>query len=112
MAWEIQLYESPNGQKPVEDFIKSLQPSTIAKLAHQFKLLEEFGPRLGMPNAKPLGSGLIELRVRGKEEVRTLFIFHKANAIVVLHGFKKKTFTISKRDLSIAMQRKKEIADI
>ena len=112
MAWEIQLYESPSGQKPVEHFIKSLQPSTLAKLAHQFKLLEEFGPKLGMPNAKPLGKGLIELRVRGKEEVRALYIFHKVDIIIVLHGFKKKTFAVSKRDLNIALQRKKEIEDV
>lgn len=109
MGWEIQLYESTNGQKPVEKFIRSLQPHTVAKLRNQLNLLAEFGPSLGMPHTKPIGNGLVELRIRGKEEVRILYVFMSGNTVVILHGFKKKTMAISKQDLRIAIQRKQEI---
>lgn len=105
----MKLYESKNGQKPVAAFIKSLQTSTLAKLRSNFRLLEEFGPNLGMPRTKPIGNGLIELRVRGKEEVRALYIFQSGTTIIILHGFKKKTMAISKRDMKIALERKAEI---
>jgi len=62
-----------------------------------------------MPNAKPVGEGLFELRVRGKEEVRTLYVFQLKENVILLHGFKKKTMSILKRDLRIALKRKHEI---
>ncbi|MEJ0073767.1 MAG: type II toxin-antitoxin system RelE/ParE family toxin [Candidatus Saccharibacteria bacterium] len=112
MSWTIQLYESPSGHTPVEDFIRSLQPATIAKLRHQLNLLAEFGLQLGMPNAKPIGNGMFELRVRGREEVRALYLFHTGKTIIVLHGFKKKTMAISRKDLNIARGRKAEVENL
>lgn len=112
MSWRVILYESKGGQKPIEDFVYLLQPSTQAKLARQIDLLEEFGPRLGMPNAKPIGDGLFELRVRGKQEVRMIYIFVLGKNIYLLHGFIKKAQAISRRDLGIARTRKKEIENL
>lgn len=109
MSWNILLYEGKGGQQPVEAFIRSLQPSTVAKLRNQLVLLAEFGPRLGMPHAKPLGNALYELRVRGKEEVRTIYFYQKADTIILLHGFKKKTMAIANRDLKIAKMRRQEL---
>jgi phage-related protein len=37
------------------------------------ELLLEFGPGLRMPNSRALGSGLFELRLRGKEGVGRVF---------------------------------------
>ena len=111
MPWTIELYESQAGQQPVEKFLRSLQPATLAKLRNQLNLLAEYGPSLGMPNAKPIGDGLFELRVRGKEEVRSLYIYQSRNSIVILHAFKKKTFAISKNDLGIARRRMQEVID-
>ena len=65
-----------------------------------------------MPHAKPLGDGLYELRVRGKEEIRTIYVYQKGKTIIILHGFKKKTMAISRRDLKIALQRKKEVDNL
>lgn len=62
-----------------------------------------------MPNAQPIGGGVYELRVRGKQEVRVLYIFVKANNIYLLHGFIKKSQKISSRDLGIVFIRKKEV---
>lgn len=112
MSWTVILYESRGGQKPVEDFVNSLQSSAKAKLIRQVELLEEFGVNLGMPNAKPIGGGLYELRVRGKQEARIIYIFVRGRKIYFLHGFVKKTQKVSRKDLELAYARKKELESI
>jgi phage-related protein len=109
VSWKVKYYETSSGKSPVEEFVGTLQASTKAKLLRQVELLEEMGPDLGMPNTKPIGNGLFELRVRGREEVRSIYLFHVAKTIFVLHAFKKKTMAISRKDLRIARARQQEI---
>lgn len=75
MNWETILYETPGGQPVVQKFFDSLPKISHAKLLRQIDLLESYGPELGMPHTKVMGNGLIELRVRGKQEVRVLYVF-------------------------------------
>ena len=62
-----------------------------------------------MPHAKAMGGGLIELRVRGRQEVRIFYAFALGKHIYLLHAFVKKTKTTPNRELVIARQRKAEI---
>jgi hypothetical protein len=75
MAWGIEYYKTSDGQEVIKDFIDNLQENTKAKVGRQLDLLEAHGNHLGMPHAKPMGGGLIELRVRGKQEVRIFYAF-------------------------------------
>jgi len=45
----------------VEKFIQSLEKPTIAKVLRTIDLLEEFGPKLGMPYSKKIERNLLEL---------------------------------------------------
>ncbi len=108
MNWNIIFYETST-RKPVADFIESLQIETAVKVTRELELLKKYGIHLGMPNAKPIGRGLYELRIRGKQEVRCIYIFVILGNINVLHGFVKKTRAISIKDLTIAKVRQKEI---
>lgn len=112
MTWDIGLYETPAGQPVVEDFIRKLQPKTQAKLIRQIELLEEFGAQLSMPHAKPMGGGLYELRVRGKQEVRIFYVFARGSTIYLLHSFIKKTQATPKKELEIAKSRQKGINNV
>lgn len=96
-------------QESVEGFISSLKKETIAKMLRTIDLLEEFGPRLGMPHSKSMGKGLFELRVRGKSDVRIFYCFHK-NTAVLLHGFIKKSQQTPRKELRVA-QRLKQALD-
>ena len=89
-----------------ETFIRSLRPAAIVKLLRTLNLLERFGHQLGMPHSKSVGGGIFELRVRGIQEVRLLYVFQKDH-IVILHGFVKKTDKISSKDLTIAQRNNK-----
>ncbi len=81
----------------LERFIRSLDESTIAKVLRTIDLLEEFGHKLGLPHSKQVDVRLYELRVRGKQEVRIFYAFHK-NEVFLLHAFVKKSQRIPKRN--------------
>ena len=104
MAWVVILFESKRKEKFVEEFIKSLSGSTIAKVVHGVDLLEKHGPFVGMPHSKKLSKELFELRIRGKEEVRIIYSFVN-NKIYLLHGFKKKKQKIPRKEIDIALKR-------
>ena len=109
MIWKILLFETPEGQPVVEKFLNGLQTATKQKVARHFDLLEHYGPDLGMPHSKPLGDGLYELRVRGRQEVRILYVFAIGHTIFLLHGFLKKTQIIPKRELDLARHRQQMV---
>lgn len=109
MKYNVLFYETENGKKVVSQFIKSLDNITYAKTIRQIDLLKSYGVDLGMPHTKSLGSGLIELRVRGKREVRIFYVFAKGKDVYLLHGFIKKTQKTPKKELDIARDRQKEI---
>lgn len=108
LIWAVETFETSSGDQPVDEFIKHQQPPAKAKIAHTIKLLKQHGNRLGMPHSKVLGSGLCELRIRGKEELRFLYCF-KGRTIYLLHGFKKQTQKIPQKELNLALQRMKSL---
>ena len=112
MNWEVLFYVTASGQPVVHKFVKSLDAISYAKALRQIELLETYGSELSMPHAKALGSGLIELRVRGKREVRIFYAFAKGKRIFLLHGFIKKTQKTPKKELDIARDRQKEIENL
>lgn len=84
----------------LEYFIETLEKPTISKVMRMVDFLGEFGHRLKMPHSKHLGGGLFELRVRGTQEVRVIYAFHRGTAVLI-HGFLKKSQSIPRRDLEI-----------
>ena len=104
MAWVVILFESKRKEKPVEEFIRSKDPSTTAKIVHGIDLLEKYGPVLGMPHSKKISKNLYELRIRGKQEVRIIYTFVKSR-IYLLHSFKKQSRKTPLKELKIAEDR-------
>lgn len=47
--FDVMLYETSNGDCPVQDFLDSLDDKMAAKMYGMIKLLEEYGPALRMP---------------------------------------------------------------
>lgn len=108
MTWKIILFELKRGEKPVEEFINSLNDTTTAKIAHTLDLLQKYGYRMGMPHSKKIDRDLFELRIKGSEEVRIFYAF-KNNRIVLIHGFKKKTQKTPAREIDMALKRLKSL---
>ena len=95
----------------LEKFIWSLEKPTIAKVLRVIDLLELFGNRLNMPHSKKVVGRLFELRIRGTQEVRILYVFSGGEA-VLLHGFIKKSRQAPKRDIDIALGKLKHLTSI
>ena len=95
----------------LEKFIHSLDESTIAKILRTIDLLEMFGHKLTLPHSKKVHVELFELRIRGKQEIRIFYTFHKDEAIL-LHGFVKKSERIPKKEMLTALQKLKILDSI
>ena len=64
------------------------------------ELVVEHGPDLGLPHSRALGSGLFELRPKGRSGIgRAFYGFLAGQRVIVLHAFIKKTQQTSDRDL-------------
>ncbi|OGN07259.1 MAG: hypothetical protein A2940_00655 [Candidatus Wildermuthbacteria bacterium RIFCSPLOWO2_01_FULL_48_29] len=100
--------EVHNFDDSVEEFIKSLEEQTIAKVLRTTELLEEYGPQLVMPHSRKIENNLFELRIRGQQEIRIFYTFHKSSAIL-LHGFVKKSEKTPKKEIKTALQRLKAL---
>ncbi|EKD84530.1 MAG: hypothetical protein ACD_38C00206G0004 [uncultured bacterium] len=94
--------------KELEDFIYSLEKQTIAKVIKTVGLLEKFGNLLTLPHSKKLYKNLFELRIRGAQEVRIFYAFHK-NQAVLLHGFIKKSQKTPLKELNLALKKLKSL---
>lgn len=85
----------------VEKFIEDLTEKEVAKVIRTIELLEEFENKLGMPHSKHIDDGLLELRIRGKREIRIFYCFNK-NKAILLHACIKKTQKAPERELNKA----------
>ncbi|MEK7166375.1 MAG: type II toxin-antitoxin system RelE/ParE family toxin [Patescibacteria group bacterium] len=90
--------------KEVDAFIETLEKSTQSKWLRHLTLLEQYGKPLGMPHVRYMSGGILELRIRGLQEIRAFFIF-KDDYAIIAHTFIKKTQKTPKRELDIAQKR-------
>jgi phage-related protein len=107
--WTVQYYVTATGNSPVTDFIDSLDDTAQAKVINTVRLLKEYNVRLGGSHAKKLtGTDLWELRILGSDSIRVFYVAVEQQSFLLLHGFKKKTFTTPKKELKLAVDRLKE----
>ena len=88
----------------IKKYLTSLEISTRSKVSKQIKLLEEYGNMLGMPYSKQISRGLFELRIRGVQEIRVLYTFHRQKVFIV-HAFTKKSQKIPLQEINLALAR-------
>lgn len=112
IIWTILTFETNSGEKPVDEFIKKQQPQGRSKIAHNVRLLKQYGNKLGLPHSKALGRGLYELRIRGKEELRVFYCFVQQKTFYLLHACKKQKQQTPQKDLKIAQSRMKELTKL
>ena len=90
---DVIFYKTEQGVKPAGEFINSVEDKKLrAKIIRSVKLLEQFGQKLGMPDAKHLGNGIYELRtIQGNNIARCLYFFSAGDKAIVTNGVIKKT---------------------
>lgn len=105
--FDIDFYQLPNGEKPVEIFMGSLDKKMRAKALHSISILKEYGNTLREPHSKSLGNGLFELRIKFASDITRIFYFFVVNnKIILTNGFVKKTMRTPKSELELARKYK------
>lgn len=105
--WIVQTFTSETGRKPVEEWVRSLDPGARASVLVAVRQLRMLGVELDMPAARPLADGIWELRVRDSDGIYHVLYFHwRGRTFGPLHGFTKKTRATPKDDLALARRRR------
>ena len=106
---KAQFYETPMGRKPVRDWLLELEEKDRRSIGFDIQTVE-FGWPVGMPTCKPLGDGLWEVRSNlSVGKIGRVIFCMKGDAMVLLHGFIKKTQKTTLQDIDLAEKRRKEI---
>jgi phage-related protein len=102
--FDLEYYELPNGEKPVERFIDGLNVKMRVKAFGSLAILAEYGNALREPYSKPAGNGLFELRIKFATDITRIFYFFSVgNTIVLTNGFVKKTQRTPQREIELAL---------
>lgn len=91
MAYEIEFYETPEGKCPTDSFLDEMPEKHAAKIERFLELLEEKGPDLPRPYADTVRNKIREFRVAIEHHNYRLLYFFFGKAIVITHGFLKKS---------------------
>ena len=103
----VDYYQLPSGEKPVKQFIDSLDTSMRAKALGSIDVLAEFGNTLREPYSKAMGKGLYELRIRFAGDITRIFYFFVVNnKIILTNGFTKKTQKTPSGEITLARKYK------
>jgi len=110
MEFKIEFYETGAGRSPVREFLDRLKETDpedfaiiMAGLA-KIRYREYHRP----PLSKYIGGDLFEIRHVGKFNTRVIYFFAKGQRIVTVHGIRNKAREISKRDLEVAQERRRD----
>ena len=110
--FKLIAYKNENRKVPVEDFLDTIDPKMRAKIYGLMAVLQEKGNMLREPYSKYLGGGIFELRCNcGSDLTRILYFFYYEKKIVLTNGFVKKTQKTPRREIKIAMSRKKDFIE-
>ncbi|WP_037324898.1 type II toxin-antitoxin system RelE/ParE family toxin [Anaerovibrio sp. RM50] len=107
--FDIIHYEKANSEKPVDEFLMSLDIKMRVKVLRNIGHLKLNGYKLREPLSSPLRDGIFELRTQTAGNItRILFFFYTGNKIVLTHGFIKKTPKTPQSEIERALRYKND----
>ena len=112
MEWQVNYYQTDDGESPIEEWLDSLNEKVRAKIFRNFDLLEKFALQLKEPYIKPLEDKLYEIRAKDTSGIyRVIYFAHTGKQFIMLNGFTKKTQKTPRKEIALAKHRMKEIID-
>ncbi len=101
------FYRTAAGNELVREWIKSLPPATRKEIGSDIEQVQWSWP-VGKPLVDGFGDGLFEVRTSLDGNIYRVIFCLEGAAMVLLHGFQKKTHKTPKADLDLARRRRKE----
>lgn len=105
---DVRFYATEFGAEPVREWLKLLPAADRKAVGEDIKTVQ-FGWPLGMPLVRSLGGGLWEVRTRLENRIARVLFAMDDSAMVLLHGFIKKTQATPAADLDLAKDRLKRL---
>ena len=103
----VEFYEDADGDKPVEEFLLSLDVKMRAKLLGILEILQEKGNLLREPYSKHVEDGIFEIGGKvGTDISRVLYFFFYDRKIILTNGFIKKSQKTPKKEIQMAKNRR------
>jgi len=104
----VHFYRSVNGTEPVREWLKSLPVDARKTIGEDIKTVQ-FGWPLGMPLVRKMEPGLWEVRSHVDGGVARVLFTTSSSAMVLLHGFMKKSAKTPDNELATARKRRVEV---
>ena len=90
--FEVEFYETSEGEQPAKEFLSRLDSKMRAKLVNTIAILQNNGSELREPYSKHVLEGIFELRAKvGSDITRVMYFFYIDRHIILTNGFIKKT---------------------
>ena len=100
--YRVEFYTTTQGGSPADELLDEIDKKHRAKILKWLEYLEKEGPNLPRPYADVVEGKIRELRVGiAHHEYRLLYFFHH-RALVVTHGFLKKTDKVPANEIERA----------
>jgi phage-related protein len=104
MRVRVLFYRTSSGSEPVRDGLNALTPEDRKTVGVDLKTAQ-FGWPLGMPLIRKLEPGLWEVRSDLRDGTARVIFTVRANTMILLHGFIKKSRKTPGADLEVARRR-------
>jgi phage-related protein len=107
MAWVVETLDAR-----VDAELDTLPRDMRARFVRISELIEQVGlQHVHEPHVKHLEGELWEMRMTGKNGIsRALYVAERGNRIIILRVFIKKTRKTPRREIEIALERRKDIS--
>ena len=102
------FFRTEAGSEPVREWLKKLSAHDRKTIGEDIKTVQ-FGWPLGMPLVRKMAKDLWEVRVRLADRIARVFFTVVGSAMVLLHGFIKKSSATPAHELELAKQRLQQL---
>ncbi|RQS11961.1 type II toxin-antitoxin system RelE/ParE family toxin [Burkholderia sp. Bp9002] len=106
----VRFFCTADGNEPVREWLKALEPGERKAIGEEIRTVQ-LGWPLGMPLVRKMSRDLWEIRVTLPTRIARVFFTVVDDAMVLLHGFIKKSPATSPDDLDVARSRLKAVSN-
>lgn len=104
LVLEIVFFKTSQGREPVREWLKSLDRDERTAIGEDMRTIQ-FGWPIGMPLARKISDELWEVRSKTRGKIARVFFAVVGTAMVLLHGFFKKSQKTPREELETAQKR-------
>ena len=102
--YKVFFYQTAAGREPVRDWLKQIDPTSRKQIGEDLYTLQ-LGWPIGMPLVRKLEPNLWELRSHISTGIVRIMFTERKKALVLLHGFIKKSKKLPAAELALAKDR-------